>query len=271
MKRKEEIMNQINFQITGNCNMNCEFCCDAVSYQKESSIEMIKKTIDRLVNQELKRIHITGGEPLLYSKLTEVLSYMKEQNLEISLSTNGTLLSTKKEILPFIDEIVLPLDGISTKTLVNLGREKDQRMNRIKNIYMIKEKFPQLKIKISTVMNSQNINELPTLIAVINQLPIDEWEVHQFLPHGKGKKNIQKFLLDDNQFEKVSLFLQTTSIAEKITLVPISQKIRTEWTITPALYLIQLKEEKPVFYGKIDDFSDFSLKEIVKKPIRYLK
>jgi len=31
------------------------------------------------------------------------------------------------------------------------------------------------------------------------------------------------------------------------------------------------KEEKPVFYGKIDDFSDFSLKEIVKKPIRYLK
>lgn len=264
-------MKQINFQITGNCNMYCKFCSDVVSYQKESSIEDIKKTIHRLIELGLQKIHITGGEPLLYKDLIEVLEYMKENNLEVSLSTNGTLLFLKKEVLHYIDEIVLPLDGAFSNTLTELGREKNQLIHTIQNICRIKEEYPQIRIKVSTVLCMKNVEELKVLVAIISHLAIDEWEVHQFLPHGRGKKNIQEFLLDDQAFERQSLFLQTTSIGEKIRTISVHNKMQAEWIITPALYLIKLKAENARFYGNIEETHDQFIKEIMDNGSQYTK
>ena len=57
-------MNQLKFQITGKCNLNCAFCSDLVSYQKERSVQEIKDVLNRFIQQGLKKIQISGGEPL---------------------------------------------------------------------------------------------------------------------------------------------------------------------------------------------------------------
>ena len=264
-------MNQLKFQITGKCNLNCAFCSDLVSYQKERSVQEIKDVLNRFIQQGLKKIQISGGEPLMFDQLEEVLRFLKEQNLEISLSTNGINLLYKRDILSYVDEIILPLDGVYSKTLTEMGREKAQLVNTIKNIISIKEQFPQLKVKISTVLNKQNVKELENMTKIITRLPINEWELHQFLPHGKGKQNIQNFLLDDREFQEIVLYLQTTSIGEKIIPISASDKIRTEWILTPSLYMIQLKEENPRFYGKVDELGDLSIRDMIHQPLKKIK
>lgn len=264
-------MKKINFQITGKCNSKCAFCSDAVSYQKDSSLEEIKEVIDRLKSVGLNEIHITGGEPLVYPKIKKVLEYIKEKKMMISLSTNGILLSQRKEVIPFLDEIILPIDASTSEVLEQMGRESNQIFSTIKNIVMIKEKNAATKITISTVLNRQNLKELKWIGEIINMLPVEEWQIHQFLPHGRGKRNIQKFILDDCVFEDMMTYLKTTSLAEKITPIPVFQKIDSEWSITPNLKLIKLKDEQPVFYGKVSELSDASLKMLFQDKTKVMK
>jgi len=264
-------MNKINFQITGSCNLNCGFCCDAVYYQKESSIKNIKEMVDRIPNDEVDEIHITGGEPLMYQNLKEILSYIKERGFKVSLSTNGILLLEKKELLPYIDEIILPLDGVNAKTLEDMGRDSVQMLNTIKNICMLTEQFPNTRITINTVVTKQNKQEIMEVLDVMRLLIFDEWRIHQFLPHGAGRENIRTFLLDDREFDRMITELQTTEIGEKIVPLPVSEKIDTEWTITPNLRLIKLKDERPAFYGKIEDMNDREIHCLLAPRPQYIK
>ncbi len=230
--------------------MNCAFCSDSVSYEKEQPLEEIEKVIDVLNDAGVGEIQITGGEPLLYPRLLEVLISLKNHGWRVVLSTNGTLLEEKKEILPYIDEIILPLDSFQKETLEIMGRGENQFLQIVKNIVFLQE-YPHIQIDISTVLTSLNVKEIDDLSKTLQLLPFEKWQIHQFLPQGMGKRNIQTFLLDDRIFTKAIDQLVESEIYEKIIPVPVSKKIQTDWTITPSLNLIRLKDEEIELYGEI--------------------
>jgi len=101
--------NSINFfinvglQITRHCNLKCIHCCES-DQMPDNSIQKIKIIIDKLSNAGLKKICITGGEPFLRKDLTEILEYVFNKNIQITLSTNGFLIDKEKlsQIKPFI-------------------------------------------------------------------------------------------------------------------------------------------------------------------------
>lgn len=264
-------MSQVIYQITGKCNEKCKFCSDALSYQKESEKESIIKMIERLSARGLKKIQITGGEPLLYKDLEEVLKAMKENGLIVSLSTNGILLQQKQGILKYIDEIILPLDAGFTKTLDAMGRVETQLTDTIVNSVLIKEKHPNIKLTIGTVLTDQNIEELENIMLVLRLLIIDEWQVHQFLPHGRGRQNIRDFILDDRDFEKIIAYLKTTKLAEKLKPISVFDKVDTDWIISPNLSFMRLKDDKPSLHGKVEEFDDRDLENIFREERTYRK
>lgn len=103
----------VGFQVTRRCNLKCFYCCEAGT-MPDASLVTIKKMIDKLVVNGLKRISITGGEPLLRDDIGEILKYVKEKNVTITLSTNGMCLDEKKlnELRPYIDNIRFSLRGL---------------------------------------------------------------------------------------------------------------------------------------------------------------
>lgn len=104
----------VDIELTNRCNLRCRMCW----FWGESGVgnrygsELTKNEVYGLVRELLEHrphIYIGGGEPFVRGDLLEILKYIKNCGLTVSLTTNGTLLHD--EVIVAL--IKLGLDGIS--------------------------------------------------------------------------------------------------------------------------------------------------------------
>ena len=86
----------LRISVTQKCNYNCIYChMEGINYNVPN--EMTAKEIERvsriLVKFDIKKVKITGGEPLIRKDIIEIIEAFKKTGMnEISMSTNGSLL-----------------------------------------------------------------------------------------------------------------------------------------------------------------------------------
>ena len=89
----------IYIEITNKCNLNCSFCS---KYKREKDtlsskeFEQILKKINNYTDYIY--LHVLG-EPLLHEELDEILYLASKYNKKVNITTNGTLLSNKLDII----------------------------------------------------------------------------------------------------------------------------------------------------------------------------
>lgn len=114
------------WNITGKCNENCLFCYRTI--EDELCFDDNKRLVDVFVNENIKKITIAGGEPLLYEYLFDMAKYIKSKNSDIflSITTNGLLLEcgSIEKLLKYFDAITLSIDGDNENIHQELGRGK---------------------------------------------------------------------------------------------------------------------------------------------------
>jgi len=89
---------RVTWEINGVCNLKCAHCCLNAKNMCTISpnLDRYKKIIDQLVEDNVKAVYVSGGEPLLWDYIFEFINYAKQQGIElISLATNATLLTRK--------------------------------------------------------------------------------------------------------------------------------------------------------------------------------
>lgn len=90
---------KIYVEITNNCNLNCSFCSEIKKPKKEMTIKEFETIINKIKKYtDYIYIHIKG-EPLLHSKFDDILSICDDNNIFVNITTNGTLLKARKDIL----------------------------------------------------------------------------------------------------------------------------------------------------------------------------
>lgn len=90
---------KVYVEITNKCNLNCSFCSEIKKEKKEMTIDEFKVIISKIKEYtNYIYLHIKG-EPLLHSKLEEILSICDDNNIKVNITTNGTLLKERKDIL----------------------------------------------------------------------------------------------------------------------------------------------------------------------------
>lgn len=90
---------RIYIEITNTCNLSCSFCIQNQRAVKRMSVEEfahVAKQIHPYTNYVY--LHILG-EPLSHPQLKEILDICAEYELFVNITTNGTLLKDKKDIL----------------------------------------------------------------------------------------------------------------------------------------------------------------------------
>lgn len=86
----------MNLSITNECNRRCEYCFQKTWYlsnKKEDIKEMSLETIENILNmmdEKEEHFKIMGGEPLLYSKLFDLLELAKSKKKTITIISNIT-------------------------------------------------------------------------------------------------------------------------------------------------------------------------------------
>ena len=90
---------KIYVEITNYCNLNCSFCSKDLREKREMSVKEFREVILKIKDYTDNIYLHVKGEPLLHNKLNEILSICDENNINVRITTNGTLLSKKKDIL----------------------------------------------------------------------------------------------------------------------------------------------------------------------------
>ena len=90
---------KIYIEITNCCNLKCKFCPDTnrrKEFMNVDNFEKVIKEIHKYTN--LVCLHVKG-EPLLHSKLEEILKILEKYNLKVNITTNGTLIKENLEVI----------------------------------------------------------------------------------------------------------------------------------------------------------------------------
>lgn len=85
----------IEWKLHNVCNYDCSFCGEEHKNGSDRwrDLDTYKMYIDKMVsasNGQPLWIQFTGGEPTLYPKLIELLTYIKSKGIHIGIVTNGT-------------------------------------------------------------------------------------------------------------------------------------------------------------------------------------
>ena len=185
--------------VTDRCNLRCKYCMpecgvEKISHENILTYEEILRVANFFAQLGIKKIRLTGGEPLLRKNLPDLIKNLKKINgIEIvTLTTNGVLLEKFAEnlISAGIDGINLSLDTLNEEIFNNLTRR-----NFFENIMcglkiLIERKFP---VKINCVpirgVNEENFLKLVELsrenfidVRFIELMPIGYAENFQGVP-----------------------------------------------------------------------------------------
>jgi MoaA/NifB/PqqE/SkfB family radical SAM enzyme len=111
------------YYITTQCNLNCAYCEDFGARRNPQaepfpSLETVRKIL-RVIRSGVPRLWLTGGEPFLAPHLPDLLRVARDEVRfrEITLISNGTLLSQHFDTLKYLDRLVISLDSVDAVSL----------------------------------------------------------------------------------------------------------------------------------------------------------
>ena len=166
----------LRISVTDRCNYRCSYCMPAeifnkdYSYIKQNKIlsyEEIIQISSILKKVGLKKIRITGGEPLLRKNVDKLIYKLKtEVGIEhVGMTTNGSLLTDEKlSILKSsdLDSLTLSLDTLNSDKIIKINGTKKQ-FDLDKVLQGIEKYFGKVKTN-TVVIKGINDNEILDII-----------------------------------------------------------------------------------------------------------
>lgn len=172
-------LDSVTLMLTKRCNLNCTHCIISAGTLKEAeylSTDQIYSIIDKLGECGLKKITLTGGEPLVRNDFKEIVCYIKDKwDMEIDLMTNGIMIT--KEMADFlvgkIININISMDGANEETCsVIRGKGTFGKVLRaIENLHEAKFKNITLSI-VETKANLGVMDEFLNLCKKLEVMPL---------------------------------------------------------------------------------------------------
>ena len=202
--RKELI---VDLQVTGRCNMDCDFCCGAIKDSQEQDFTTIISVINQLKAAGASAIVFSGGEPLLREDIADLIKYTHDKGLITYLSTNGLLFFEKyKQIKNSINYLGLPLDSSSEDISVKMGRNHGMFYNNLNILRYFVKNPPNHKVKVGTLISKVNSQEILSIGELLSKDEIyqpDVWRLYQFTPIRRGLLSREKHEISDLDFMEV--------------------------------------------------------------------
>lgn len=192
----------LRISLTDNCNFRCFYCMPEEDYdftpasrlmQPNEILELAKI----FVAQGVKKIRLTGGEPLVRKDAAEIIRSLGNLPVELVITTNGTRVA---ELLPTMLEAGIKTVNISLDTLqpekFMLITRRDVFHQVRSNIELLLQHKITVKINI-VVMKGLNDDEINDFIAWTRFTPI-QIRFIEFMPFSGNKWTSNKmFSLDE--------------------------------------------------------------------------
>lgn len=186
----------LTLMITNGCNLRCLHCWpDSIPYHRAQPVplEILSKVIFDFIQLGVKKICLSGGEPLTHPAWLEILSFACRQPEidEVCLQTNATLLTEThvKKILSLHREELffqVSLEGATAQTHDHV-RGKGSFAGALKGLRLLVAGGLANQIRISLTETQQNFKEIPDLLKLLESLGIHNFNSGTLVWGGRAK------------------------------------------------------------------------------------
>lgn len=216
MRKYEDV---VTMYLLTECDMKCKFCYASKDLGRMSYAQACG-AIDYFASIGATKISLTGGEVLMHPDVVEITKHAFEKRFEVNFFTSGSLLTEAKldKIAPYLKWITLSLDGPEAID-IEMGRSKIHYENTINALIVIKKKYPEINVRLVTVVTSININYLQNLgkILIEKDATPDYWRLKQMVPIRRAKENKEQLGVNNELFtEKTEELIKSYSDKIKI-------------------------------------------------------
>jgi len=146
------------YYLTYKCNLKCCFCSiwrdDNLKNTDSSSVDIVKNNLFAAKKLGSRILDLTGGEPLLYEDIGEVLSYAKKIGFFTSLTTNGILFKER------VAELTGKIDIFQFSIITGNSSDINPNIDLLsENIYIAK--IANIRPSLIFTVTDENINLIP--------------------------------------------------------------------------------------------------------------
>lgn len=175
------------------CNYNCVFC-NVFNNEEipDRSISELKRDVDA-ISHDVRLLSISGGEPLLYPDLGELIGHAKSKGWEVNLQTNASLVTREKAAAlkrAGLDSAFINLPSHDAEVFSSLTATNQNVFEQaLKGIRMLIDEG--VEVMLNLVVNETNYMELvPYLRFVHEKFPeVKDVNFSVIQPHGSARIN----------------------------------------------------------------------------------
>jgi len=213
-------LHDLRISITDRCNFRCVYCMPKEVFDKNHvylphtdllSFEEIFRIASLFVAHGVEKIRLTGGEPLLrknIEKLVAMLATLKTvsgQALDLTLTTNGSLLARKAQALKDagLKRVTVSLDSLNDTTFKRMN-DVDFAVADVLHGIEVAHQVGLGPVKVNMVvkagMNEQEIvpmarhfKDTPTILRFIEYMDVgasNGWDLREVVPSAEVARRI---------------------------------------------------------------------------------
>lgn len=188
-------LTQLYFYLTKGCNLRCRHCWLAPEYQSEEkpgkylSIDFFKQIVGEARELGLAGVKLTGGEPLLDPDIKEIIEFIKNEELGLTVETNGLLCTAEiSQQLSLCKDIFVSVSLDASKPDIHdlfrgVKGAFDKTIEGIKNLVIA-----GIKPQIIMSLMKQNKDEIEPLVRLAQEMGIESVKFNLIEPTARGKK-----------------------------------------------------------------------------------
>jgi SynChlorMet cassette radical SAM/SPASM protein ScmF len=188
-------LTQYYIYLTAGCNLVCRHCWLSPVYQPKGTtgghldFDLFKLALEEGLPLGLEHVKLTGGEPLLHPDFLRMVDLLKENNLGLTIETNGTLMTP--EIASHLREnstlehISISLDGARAETHDAFRGVAGSYQKALAGLQMLVEVDYRPQVIMS--LHSGNTNEIEQLVHLVESWGAGSVKFNLIQPNGRGE------------------------------------------------------------------------------------
>jgi len=208
-------------ELTYRCPLQCPYCSNPLDYVKHSqelSTEDWKRVLTQARKMGAVQLGLSGGEPLVRQDLEEIVQHARELGYYSNLITSGYGL-TEERILDLkaagLDHIQVSIQASTQELSDHIAGTKSFEAKKEVAHLVKKHGYPMV---LCVVIHRENIEEMPQILAMAEELGADYLELANTQYYGWAHENRDLLLPTKAQFDKAEKIAQAykETVADKM-------------------------------------------------------
>lgn len=186
------------FEITYNCNYDCNYCYINGYDKKNLSYDEIVKILNGINSSGVNDLYITGGEPFMHPDILKIIDYASTLDFDLNIQTNGCFITDEiAEKLSKYKNIVISIsfhsiDENKFDSFTNVSGSYKQTINAI-NIL----KNHNITVLCKCCLTTKNGDEAEDIANFLKNLNVKFEFYTQILPNVNDSLDTNNFCISD--------------------------------------------------------------------------